>query len=136
MNNWPQAILHIDGDAFFASVIQAVYPHLKGKPIVTGGERGVAIAVSYEAKRLGVKRTMPGWEIKRLFPDVIMVHSEFKYYHLFSKRMFEIIRTFTPIIEEYSIDEAFADITDLPRLYKMNYEQVGRMIKNKIEEAL
>ncbi len=136
MHIWPKAVLHVDGDAFFASVIQAVYPHLKGKPIATGSERGVAIAVSYEAKRLGVKRCMPAWEIKKICPDCIMVKSDFKLYHIFSKRMYDIVREFSPIVEEYSIDEAFADITDLPRIYKLGYQKIGEIIKIKIEESL
>lgn len=133
---WPQAVLHVDGDAFFASVVQAVHPELKGRPIATGGERGVAIAVSYEAKRMGVKRCMPAWEIKKICPDCIMVQSEFKLYHIFSRRMFEIVRTFSPIVEEYSIDEAFADISDLPRMYKTDYYSIGEKIKKKIEDSL
>jgi DNA polymerase-4/DNA polymerase V len=126
----------VDGDAIFASVVQAAHPEFKGRPIATGSERGVAIAVSYEAKRLGVKRCMPAWEIKKICPECVMVHSEFKLYHLFSKRMFDILRTFSPIIEEYSIDEAFVDISDLPRLLKTDYHDIGERIKKKIEESL
>ncbi|MEO6508351.1 MAG: DNA polymerase IV [Patescibacteria group bacterium] len=136
MQQFAQAVLHIDGDAFFASVVQAVHPELRGKPIATGGERGMALAVSYEAKRMGVKRCMPAWEIRKICPECIIVSSEFKLYHLFSKRMFEIIRTFSPIVEEYSIDEAFVDISDLPRYYKMDYQQIGTMIMKKIEDSL
>jgi DNA polymerase-4/DNA polymerase V len=136
VQHWPQAILHVDCDAFFASVIQAMYPQLKGKPIATGAERGVAIAVSYEAKRLGVKRCMPSWEIKKICPECVIVSSDYKLYHIFSKRMFDILRTFTPVVEEYSIDEGFVDITHLPRFYKTDYYGIGKIIKEKIEAAL
>src|SRR5689334_17303309 len=116
MDNWPRAILHVDGDAFFASVIQAMNPQLKGKPVATGKERGVVIAVSYEAQKYGVKRCMTTAEVRRLCPKCIIVHSEFALYYIFSKRIFQILRSFTPVVEEYSIDEGFADITDLARL--------------------
>lgn len=66
--SWPKAVLCLDGDAFFASVTQAVHPELKGKPVVTGWERGIATAVSYEARALGVTRGMRCWEIKKTIP--------------------------------------------------------------------
>src|SRR3989339_2043447 len=111
LTSYPQAIVHVDADAFFASVEQAVHPRLKGKPVVTGAERGLVIALSYEAKAYGIKRGMLGAEAKKLCPQVIFVSSDYETYGLVSKRMFDVIRRFTPQVEEYSIDEAFADIT-------------------------
>lgn len=133
---YQQAILHIDADAFFASVEQAVHPKLKGKPIVTGAERGLVIAMSYEAKACGVKRGMLGSEAKRLCPNLLFVPSDYETYGLFSKRMFDILRRFSPQVEEYSIDEAFVDITGLRRLNRCSYAQIAKNIKETIESEL
>ena len=105
LRSFARAIVHIDADAFFASCEQAVNPTLKGKPVVTGKERGIASAVSYEAN--GVKRGMTIREIKQLCPDAIHLPSDYETYSLFS-RMFAIVRRYTPDVEEYSIDECFA----------------------------
>lgn len=134
--SWPEAILHLDADAFFASVTQAVNPQLKGKPVVSGYERGIATAVSYEAKALGVTRGMPCWEIKREFPQVIIAHSDYKLYHLFSNKMFEIMKKYSPIVEIYSVDEGFADLKGLTKPLKMNYYEIGKAIKDEIENSL
>jgi impB/mucB/samB family len=77
---FPRAIIHIDADAFFASCEQAVNPRLKGKPVVTGKERGIASAVSYEAKALGIKRGMTIREIKAICPTVIHLPSDYETY--------------------------------------------------------
>lgn len=111
-------ILHLDADAFFASVIQATNPRLKGKPVVSGAERGIATSISYEAKKFGVKRGMRLFEIKKVCPQCIVTSSDYELYSLFSKKMFEILRSFTFQAEEYSIDEAFADLTGLRNLLK------------------
>ncbi len=134
--SWPEAILHLDADAFFASVTQAVNPHLQGKPVVSGMERGIATAVSYEAKALGVERGMPCWEIKKQFPTVIITHSDYKLYHLFSNKMFSIMKKYSPAVEIYSIDEGFADLKGLTRPLKMSYYEIGRAMKDEIENSL
>lgn len=72
------AILHIDGDAFFASCEQARNPALRGKPVITGKERGIASSMSYEAKARGITRAMPIWEIKKLCPDAIVLPSDYE----------------------------------------------------------
>ena len=76
VNSWPNTILHLDGDAFFCSVFQAVNPRLKGKPVVTGSERGLATAVSYEARKYGIKRGMLTWQIKKTCPQCIILDSD------------------------------------------------------------
>lgn len=131
LHSWPNVILHLDGDSFFASVAQAINPELKGKPVVTGQERGIAIAVSYEAKKLGIKRGMRIREIKNNFPTCYIVKGDYESYSLFSKKMFSILRTFSPIVEEYSIDEAFADLKGLT-----GHLTIGQAIKSKIESSL
>lgn len=133
---YPHAILHIDGDGFFASIEQAMDPSLKGKPVVTGRERGIASAMSIEAKRAGVKRGMRISEIREVCPDAVIVPSDYETYSLFSKRMFEIVRRYTPDIEEYSIDECFAEITGLRAPLSMSYQEMATRIKEELETEL
>jgi DNA polymerase-4 len=136
IHSWPRAILHVDGDAFFASCEQAIHPELKGKPVVTGKERGIISSASYEAKKFGVKRGVTPWDAKKMCPGLIFMNSDYEVYHAFSQRMFAVIRKFTPVVEEYSIDEAFADITGFQRPYHCSYEEIGRRIKAEIEKEL
>lgn len=135
-NSYPRAILHFDGDAFFASVEQAKNWKLRGKPVVTGGERGAATSLSYEAKARGVHRSMPMHEIRRICPEVVIVSSDYTSYSLFARRMYAIVREYTDAVEEYSIDECFADITGLEQSLGMSYEEIGRAIKTKLEMSL
>lgn len=134
--SWPAAILHIDGDAFFASCEQALHPEYRGKPVVTGKERGIAAAFSYEAKKMGVTRGMRLFEIKKICPEAIIVPSDYEAYSLFSKRMFDILRKYTPVVEEYSIDEGFADLTGLRRPLNMSYSDIAKKIKEEVENSL
>jgi len=136
VRSWPNVILHLDADAFFASVMQVVYPRLKGKPVVVGKERGIVTACSYEAKQLGIKRGLRISEVRRLFPKVIIIDSDYESYSLFSQKIFSILRRFTPLVEEYSVDEGFADIKGLRRPLNMSYEEIGAAIKNEIETSL
>jgi nucleotidyltransferase/DNA polymerase involved in DNA repair len=115
---------------------QAVNPKLKGKPVVTGKERGIAAAVSYEAKARGVKRGMTIREIQALCPDAIHLPSDYETYSLFSQRMFAIVRRYTPDVEEYSIDECFCDLTGLRRPLRMSYETIAARIKADLEHDL
>jgi DNA polymerase-4/DNA polymerase V len=136
LSSYPRAILHVDCDAFFASCEQAVNPALRGKPVVTGKERGIVAAASYEAKARGIKRGVPLWEVKKLCPDAVILPSDYETYSLFSKRLFAVMRRFTPTVEEYSIDEAFADITGFQRPYHCSYEEIALKMKETIEREL
>ena len=136
ISSFPVPILHIDCDAFFTSVEQALHPELKGKPVVTGKERGIVACASYEAKALGVKRPMRLWEAKKLLPGLICLPSDYETYSLYSKRMFEIMRRFTPAVEEYSIDEAFAELSGLRRLHRAGYADIAWKIKQTIQTEL
>jgi len=136
IHSLPRAILHLDADAFFASVEQATNPELKGRPVVVGKERGIVTAVSYEGKALGIKRGMTIAEVKRTFPQAVILESDYEKYALFSVRMFDILRQFTPDVEEYSIDEAFADLTGLRRLYRCGYDRIALAIKERIKKEL
>jgi DNA polymerase-4/DNA polymerase V len=129
-------IIHLDADAFFASCEQAVHPEYRGKPVITGKERGIVSAASYEAKALGIGRGTPLFKVKQICPQAIIVPSDYETYSLFSRRIFAILRRFTPVVEEYSIDEAFADISGLRRHHKGSYEQIAARIKSQIEKEL
>ncbi|MDB5224571.1 MAG: polymerase [Candidatus Adlerbacteria bacterium] len=134
--SFPKAILHFDGDSFFASVEQAMNYKLRGKPIVTGAERGAATALSIEAKRLGLNRGMSMKDIRAKCPEVIVVSSDYTSYSVYARRMYAIVRRYTSLVEEYSIDECFADITGLRPMYGMRYEEIALMIKSDLERSL
>jgi len=136
IKSWPRAFLHIDADAFFASCEQALNPNLKGLPVITGAERGIVSAASYEAKDLGIQRGVPLWEVKKICPDAIILPSDYESYSLISTRMFDIMRRFVPTVEEYSIDEGFADLTGMRRPLHRSYHEIGRLIKEQIETEL
>jgi DNA polymerase-4/DNA polymerase V len=133
---FPKAILHFDGDSFFASVEQAMDYRLRGKTVITGGERGAVTSVSKEGKARGLARGMSLREIKIRCPEAIIVPSDYISYAIYAHRMYDIVRSFTPEVEEYSIDECFADITGLEDQYGMSYEEIALMIKEELEESL
>jgi len=136
LSSWPQAIMHIDADAFFASCEQAIHPELRGRPVITGKERGIVAAASYEAKARGVQRGVRLSDVKKICPDAVILPSDYETYSLFSVRMFEILRRFSPDVEEYSIDEAFVDLTGLRRSYHGSYEVIADTMRKTIETEL
>lgn len=136
IHSWPRAILHLDADAFFASCEQVVHPELRGRPVITGKERGIVAAASYEAKAKGVQRGMSLYEVKKVCPDIVIVPSDYETYSLFSVRMFEILRRFSPDVEEYSIDEAFVDLTGFRRSFHGPYGMIARNMQETIEREL
>lgn len=136
LSSWPRAIIHIDGDAFFTSCEEAIHPELKGKPLITGGERGIVACASYAAKKIGVKRGVSLPEARKICPGLIVLPSDYETYSLFSRRMFSIMRRFTPDVEEYSIDEAFADVTGMRRALRSSYTEIALKMQKEIEKEL
>lgn len=136
ISSWPRAILHIDADAFFASCEQALHPELKGRPVITGKERGIVAAASYEAKARGVTRGMRLFEARKACPDAVILPSDYESYSLFSMRMFEILRRFSPDVEEYSIDEAFVDLTGLRRIFHGPYGEIAGRMQRAVHDEL
>jgi DNA polymerase-4 len=111
-----RVILHVDMNSFYASVEMAHDPSLKGKPLAIAGNveerRGIIITCSYEARKYGVKTTMPLWEAKKLCPNLIVKQPNFDRYRAASMKMFEVLRSYSSLVEPVSIDEGYMDITE------------------------
>jgi len=117
ISNWPNAIAHVDADCFYASCEQLRRPDLKGKPIcVLSSQDACVVAKTYDAKTAGITTGMPVWEAKRKLPDAIFLPADFRYYGQISDKLFAIIRRYSPVVEEYSIDEGFMDMNGLRSL--------------------
>lgn len=125
-------MLHVDADGFFASVEQSLNPALRGRAVVTGAERGIIAAASYEAKALKIGRGMQLHEARALCPSLVVLPSDYEAYSIYSRRIFNVLRRFTPCVEEYSIDEAFA-IIDTAR---SSPEELAAAIRQAVREEL
>jgi DNA polymerase-4 len=114
MNAGVRKILHIDMDAFYASVEQRDEPSLQGRPVIVGwpGERSVVCAASYEARKFGVHSAMPATRAKRLCPEGVFIHPNFEKYRAVSKDIRAIFERHTPLVEPLSLDEAYLDVTN------------------------
>ena len=128
-----RTILHVDMDAFFASVEQLDDPSLRGKPVVVGGRsrRGVVAAASYEARVFGVRSAMPMVEALARCPEAIVVTPHFERYQELSAQVFAIFRRYTPEVEGLSLDEAFLDVTGSRSLFGSG-EVIARRIKAEV----
>lgn len=130
-------IIHVDMDAFYASVEQRDHPALRGKPIAVGhaGARGVVATASYEARKFGVHSAMPSAKARELCPQLIFVHSRMKHYQSVSRQVREIFERYTDIIEPVSIDEAFLDVTN-NKIGAQTGLQIAKQIKKDIRDEL
>ncbi len=131
-------ILHVDMDAFYASVEERENPALKGKPVIVGGSaqgRGVVSAANYAARKFGIHSAMPMVTALRLCPDVIRIPPRISFYVEVSQQIREIFSRYTPQIEPLSLDEAFLDVTASEKLFA-SAEQIARAIKQDIKSEL
>ncbi len=128
-------IIHIDMDAFYASVEQRDRPELRGRPVAVGGsrERGVVAAASYEARQFGVHSAMPSVTAKRKCPELIFVSPRFDVYKTVSRQVREIFAEHTPLIEPLSLDEAYLDVTE-NRLGIPSATEIAELIRAKIRD--
>ncbi len=134
----PRRIAHVDMDAFYASVEIRDDPTLAGKPVVVGGapnQRGVVAAASYEARKYGIHSAMPMARAVRLCPDLVRLPGEPAKYAEVSRRVFEILETFSPLVETISLDEGFLDVTGEEGHFGAP-DALGRRIKDTIREAV
>ncbi|SFQ00764.1 DNA polymerase-4 [Psychrobacillus psychrotolerans] len=138
MSGKHRIIFHLDMNSFYASVEQAHDPSLKGKAIAIAGNpkerRGILVTCSYEARAKGVYTTMSVWEAKRKCPELILLPPNFEIYRIASKAMFEILRSYTHLVEPVSIDEGYMDVTELD----MNNDAIGfaKSIQDRILREL
>lgn len=127
--------MHVDMDAFFASIEQLDHPEYKGHPVIVGGlsSRGVVATCSYEARKFGVHSAMPISRAKKLCPDGIYVYPRMDRYKEVSHQIFSIMKEFTPHIEPLSIDEAFLEVSGMSTMYS-GPKALGRAIKDRVFE--
>lgn len=132
-----RTILHVDMDAFFASVEQRDRPELRGKPVLVGGTgpRGVVAAASYEARKFGCRSAMPSAVAKRLCPHAVFVKGSYEVYKKDSERIMDILESFTPLVQPVSIDEAFLDVTGSFGLFGPG-EAIAAEIRARVKQEL
>jgi DNA polymerase IV len=128
-------IIHVDMDAFYAAVEQRDDPALRGRPVAVGGSgpRGVVMAASYEARAYGVRSAMPGFQARRLCPELIFVRTRFDAYQATSRQIREIFQSYTDLVEPLSLDEAYLDVT-APKRGPSTATAIAAAIKREIKE--
>ncbi len=136
MDSQVRKIIHVDMDAFYASVEQRDNPELRGKPVVVGGDhvRGVIAAASYEARKFGVRSAMSSVLAKRKCPNLIFVRGNFEKYKTVSRQIREIFYEYTDLVEPLSLDEAFLDVT-VAKKGKPSATLIAKEIKRRIKET-
>ena len=135
-SNLQRKIIHVDMDAFYASVEQRDHPELRGRPVAVGGEaaRGVVAAASYEARAFGVRSAMPSVTAKRRCPELIFVRPRFDVYRAVSAQIREVFAEHTDLIEPLSLDEAYLDVTENKRGIPIASE-IATLIRTRIKEV-
>ncbi len=129
-----QTILHVDMDAFYASVSELDYPQYRGRPLVVGaGARGVVLSANYAARKFGIRAAMPVSRAQRMAPQAVFIPPDHERYSEVSRRVMEIFFDFTPLVEPLSLDEAFLDVTGAFRLFGTG-RQIAQAIRDRVRE--
>ncbi len=128
--------LHIDGDSFFVACEVSTQPQFRGKPVIVGADRGIAVAMSTEAKALGITRGMPVFKIKKLFPQVVILSHHFELYQEIARGLHQILSAYFEKVEVYSIDECFALVQPFEIKYYGGEQKLMTRLKREIEEKL
>jgi DNA polymerase-4 len=132
-------IIHVDMNAFFASCHQAENPQWRGKPLLVAGDpqkrHGIILTASYEARRFGVKTAMSVWQARKLCPQATFICPDHTLYRAYSEKILAIMKSYTPLVEPFSIDEAWLDVTGSARLFGST-EEIGREIQARILHEL
>lgn len=135
-----RAILHVDMNSFYASVEQAERPELRGLPMVVGGDEearhGIVLAKSVEAKRYGVKTAETLWQARRKCPDLVVAPPHYALYQRYSRLAREIYNSYTPLVEDFGLDECWLDLTGCPCLDRATPYAVAWEIKERVKREL
>jgi DNA polymerase-4 len=133
------SIIHVDMNAFYASCHQAKDPSLLGKPILVAGDpkkrNGIILTASYEARKFGVKTAMPNWQARQLCPEALFIKPDYDLYVRTSAKVMEILGRFTPLVEVFSIDEAWLDVTGCEVIFGDSVKMAGK-IQDTIDKEL
>ena len=137
VSNWPAAFAHVDADCFFASCELVRRPELRGQPLcVLSSQDACVVAKTYDAKAAGIATGMTAWEAKRLLPHAVFLSADFRYYGLLSDKLFSILRRYSPVVEEYSIDEGFLDLHGLRSLHGKPFQAIADEMRGVVWQEL
>lgn len=135
--DWPNAIAHVDADCFYASCELLRRPDLKGQPVcVLSSQDACVVAKTYDAKAAGITTGMTVWEARKLLPHAVFLSADFRYYGQISDKLFSILRRYSPMVEENSIDEAYVDLQGLRSLYRKSYQRMADELRATVQQEV
>ncbi|MDP2827972.1 MAG: DUF4113 domain-containing protein [Sulfuricellaceae bacterium] len=137
VNNWPNAVAHVDADCFYASCERLRHPELRAIPVcVLSSQDACVVAKTYDAKAAGITTGMPVWEAKRKLPEAIYIPADFAYYGQISDQLFAVLGRFSPELETYSIDEGFLGLNGLRALWRKSWSEIADTIRAEIRNEV
>lgn len=134
---WPNAIAHVDADCFYASCELLRRPELRNVPVcVMSSQDACIVAKTYDAKAAGITTGMAVWDARKLLPGAAFLPADFRYYGQMSGKLFSVLGRFSPVVEEYSIDEGFVDMNGLCALHRKSYRQIADDIRETVRQQV